>query len=194
VATLGIDAEVSSFVDRMLMPLRGTPAYIYGALRMLARYRAPLVRIEGDFGVIEKRIFLASSANTSSYGGAIPIAPDATPTDGLLDLCVINEVGLLRALAMIPIVMAGRHARQPEVSFVRTRQATIETDAPAEIWADGERIARTPAVIEVVPDALEVIVPARKHVPSHGRESKAGHGGTTEAKAAAATDSAQVRG
>lgn len=158
VATLGIDAEVSSFVDDMRMPLRGTPAYIYGALRVLARYKAPLVRIEGDFGVIEKRVFLASSANTASYGGAIPIAPGASPADGILDLCIIDKVSIPRALWLIPIVMAGRHLRQPEVSLLRSRRLRVETEARCEIWADGERIATTPAEIEIVPNAVEVIV------------------------------------
>ena len=37
------------------------------------------LKISGDFGVIERPVFLASSANTCTYGGAIPIAPGATP-------------------------------------------------------------------------------------------------------------------
>jgi diacylglycerol kinase (ATP) len=159
VATAGVDAEVSSFVDTMRMPLRGTLAYLYGAIRVLIRYRAYEMKITGDFGVIERPLLLASSANTSSYGGAIRIAPNADLSDGQLDLCVVDRVGRLRAMALIPSLLAGRHGRCPAVHFLRTRRLTIESPQPLEIWADGERIARTPATIEVIPAAIRVLRP-----------------------------------
>ncbi len=182
VATLGVDAEVTSYVDTMRMPLRGTAAYVYGALRVLSRYRASGVRITGDFGVIEKQVFLASSANTSSYGGAIPIAPDASPTDGELDLCVIDRVTRLRAFSLLPIVMMGRHKTRVGVRFIRTKRFTISATPPPagsrlknrrrtnhgpadsppalEFWADGERIGQTPADVEVVPGAIRILLPS----------------------------------
>ena len=160
VATAGVDAEVSSFVDSMRMPLRGTLAYLYGAVRVLARYRGRCVRLEGDFGTIEKRVFLASSANTCAYGGAIRIAPDAVVTDGLLDLCVIDSVSRLRSLFMLLAVMRTRHTHCRQVQFIKTSRVRLEADEPMELWADGERIGTTPATIEAVPDAVKVVLPA----------------------------------
>jgi len=159
VATAGADADVSSFVDTMRMPLRGTLAYLYGAIRVLIHYRPYDMKITGDFGAIEKPMLLASTANTSCYGGAIRIAPDADPADGWLDLCVVDRVGRLRAIALIPSLLAGKHGRCPAVHFLRTQRLTIESRHPLELWADGERIARTPATIEVVPAALRVVQP-----------------------------------
>ncbi|MGD2110432.1 MAG: diacylglycerol kinase family lipid kinase [Phycisphaerae bacterium] len=159
VATVGIDAEVTSFVDSMRMPLTGTAAYLYGALRVLARYQPRTLRITGDFETIEQPVFIASSANTSSYGGAIPIAPEAVPTDGKLDLCVIRHVSRLRALRLIPTVLAGHHASVPEAQFVRTDRLKIDADRPVQLWADGEPIATTPAAIETAPGAIRVMLP-----------------------------------
>lgn len=162
VATLGIDAEVTAFVDTMRMPLRGTLAYLYGAIRMLFRYRAKTVRIEGDFGVIERTVFLASTANTASYGGAIPIAPNATPTDGILDLCVIDRVSRIRALLLIPVVMRGKHLGRPGITLLRSRKLRIvsqESQGPIDLWADGERIGQTPVTIEAVAGAIDVLLP-----------------------------------
>ncbi len=161
VATIGIDSEVSSYVDAMHGPLKGTVAYLYGALCVLRRYQAKTVRLSGDFGVIEQSVFLASTANTRLYGGSIPIAPDADPTDGLLDLCVIDAVSKLRALTLIPAVLAARHRSRKGVRIIQTKRFTIDADDPLEIWADGERIAQTPATIEAVPAALNVIVPKK---------------------------------
>lgn len=159
VATVGVDAEVTSYVDSMRVPLTGTIAYLYGALCVLARYRPRNLRIAGDFGVIERPLFLASSANTSSYGGAIRIAPGAVPTDGQLDLCIIDQVSRWRALTLLPTVLSGRHRSRPEVQFIQTKRLTIDATESQELWADGERIAHTPVTIEVAPGAVRVMVP-----------------------------------
>lgn len=159
VATLGIDAEVSSHVDSMGGRLKGTVAYLLGALHVLRRFEAKSVRIEGDFGLIEQPILLASSANTRLYGGAIPIAPHADPTDGQLDLCVIDAVSKLAALRLIPSILMARHPSRREVRLVRTKRFKITAEQPLDIWADGEKIGETPATITVVPRAIEVILP-----------------------------------
>ncbi len=159
VATAGIDAEVTNFVDCMRMPLRGTPAYLYGAVRVLMRYRPWSMRLTGDFGVIDRPLLLASSANTASYGGAIRIAPHAVPTDGWLDVCVVDPMSRLRILRLLPALLAGRHGDRSEVQFLRTTRLSLDTDELIDLWADGERIARTPALIEVVPHALLVLTP-----------------------------------
>lgn len=159
VATVGVDAEISSFVDRMYMPLRGTPAYVYGSFRVLCRYRSRPMRMEGDFGTIEQPMFIASCANTSSYGGDIRIAPDASPTDGLLDVCLIDGVSRLRSFKILSTILKARHAQLPEVRFLRTSRLTIKTDEPLDLWADGERIGQTPATILAVPDAINIVLP-----------------------------------
>ena len=178
VATLGVDAEVSRFVDAMRIPLRGTLAYVYGALRVLARYRPTLVRIEGAFGVIEKAVFLASTANTASYGGAIEIAPDAVATDGLLDLCVIDHVSRVRAFVMLPRVLLGWHRSHPGVAFYRSSRLRIESDEPLELWADGERLGQTPVTIEAVKEAVRILLPAKPEAGDHTGYDRRGSEGT----------------
>lgn len=160
VATVGADAEVSNFVDAMRIPLRGTSAYLYGALCVLPFYHPLHPRIEGDFGTIDRPVFVASTANTAMYGGRIRIAPDAVATDGQLNLCLIDAVSLWRIFTLLPQVLLGRHRNQPEVQFFRTRRLRITTALPATLWADGERVATTPAELEVVPDAVRVMVPS----------------------------------
>lgn len=160
VVTVGVDADITDFVDTMRMPLKGTLAYLYGTMRVLTRYRGRSLRIEGDFGVIERTIFVASSANTPSYGGAIKIAPAADPTDGKLDLCVINQVSMARMATLLPRVLLGRHAAQPEVEFHKTERLTIEAPERVELWADGERVGCTPVTIQSAPGAVRVLLPA----------------------------------
>ena len=104
VAAIGFDAAVSRFVNEMRMPLRGTSAYVYGALRMLWRYRTLSLRVRGDFGEHVGPVFFAATANTPCYGGALRIAPDADAFDGILNVCLVTRVSRLRALRLIPFV------------------------------------------------------------------------------------------
>jgi YegS/Rv2252/BmrU family lipid kinase len=157
VATLGFDSEVSQFVERRKMWLKGTAAYIYGVLRVLMAFRAPEVRIRGDFGQFEGRILLAATGNTSCYGGKMEIVPGAQPDDGLLHLCLIQSVSKLHVLRMLPAVMKGRHIHDPAVRIVTSRTIEIETTEPQWICADGETLAQTPCRFEVRHAALRLL-------------------------------------
>jgi diacylglycerol kinase (ATP) len=81
------------------------------------------------------------------------------PTDGQLDICLVDPVSRLRALRLLPALITGKHVEQPEVRFLRTRRMVVESHDLQEIWADGERIACTPATIEVIPAAVQVLCP-----------------------------------
>src|SRR4029079_3081864 len=95
VATLGFDSEVSRYVENNKLWLKGTASYVYSALRVLRTFVFPLVRLKGDFGAIEGRLLLAATANSSSYGGAMKIAPEVKVDDGLFHLCIVDKVGKL---------------------------------------------------------------------------------------------------
>ncbi len=161
IATLGFDSEVSEYVDEGRHPsfLRGSAAYLYAAVVKLFRYRHSEVTLRGDFGEYGGPLFLAATGNTDRYGGRIRITPEARPDDGALDVCMVRIASRLEILRMIPSTFRGGHVRHPAVSVERTRRLEIESEAPLWVWADGERLGPTPATIEVVPDALRVMVP-----------------------------------
>ena len=163
VAALGFDAAVSRYVNDMRLPLRGTIAYLYGALRVLVSYRPAQVRIASNDAAFEGPLFLTASANTPSYGGQMRIAPQASPLDGLLDVCMVSALSRWRVLRLIRHVIKGRHVGLPEVRMMRTPSLRIESAMRQEIWADGEHIGQTPATIEVVPHAIEVLLPLAGH-------------------------------
>lgn len=161
VATLGFDSAVAEYVDHRGHPffLRGTAAYLYGVFLQMVRYRDVTVRLKGDFGVFEGPLFLAATGNTHTYGGHLKITPNAMPDDGLLDVCIVPSVSRWKVLQVMPGVFTGKHGDHPEVSMHRTRRLEIDADEPLRVWADGEPLCRTPATIEVLPEALPVLVP-----------------------------------
>ncbi|MCH7997009.1 MAG: diacylglycerol kinase family lipid kinase [Chloroflexi bacterium] len=159
VATLGFDSAVSQYIADGRAPrfLAGTPAYLYGVFVQLVRYRDIRVCLRGDSLDFEGPVFLAATGNTPNYGGRLMIAPGALVDDGLLDLCLVRSVSRRDVLRMLPRIFNGSHVKHSAVSLHQVRTLSIETEEPMWIWADGERVARTPATIEVVPGALSVL-------------------------------------
>jgi diacylglycerol kinase (ATP) len=138
VATLGFDSSVARLVNDMRLPLTGTPAYVYAALRTLLRYRAPRMRLTLDETVVDEPVFLAATANTPTYGGRLHIVPAADPYDGVFDVCVVSETSRLRAVRLLLSVIRRRHGELHGVRMMRASSVTIESPDPLEIWADGE--------------------------------------------------------
>ena len=158
VAACGFDAEVA----RRLVhggPIGGPLAYTYGTAVTLLGYRPRHGRIEGDFGVFEGEFFLAATAKTSMYGGGMRIAPGASLDDGRLRLCIIRPISRPVVALLFRRVRAGTHLDHPAVSYHTTAAVRITTEAPIDLYADGEPLASTPVDLDVLPAALEVIAP-----------------------------------
>ena len=159
VATLGFDSAVSQYVADGHVPrfLSGTPSYLYAIFLQILRYKDAMVHLEGEDFEYSGRIFLAATANTAQYGGNMRIAPGAVADDGALDVCLVQSVSRWEVVKMVPRVFSGGHLSNPAVSMHRVKRLKIETEEPMPIWADGERVAETPAEISVVPKALNLL-------------------------------------
>ena len=160
VAAFGFDAEVSAAMAAGRAPFSGTPGYIAQSLRHLRHYQPPIAQLRGAFGQLEQPVFLVASGNTRSYGGGMCIAPHATPHDALFDVCIVEPLSYLQALALLPQVFSGRHIRHPAVRVERTHFLEIGGEAGRLLFADGEYCGQTPLVLEVAPAAVRAILPA----------------------------------
>lgn len=97
----------------------------------------------------------------ATYGGGFFITPDAIPDDGLFDVCMIDPLGLPEALWRLPFVIAGKHTRMRPVHMSRHRRIVIECDAPVPAQIDGEVLLESRYEIEILPAAIECVVPRR---------------------------------
>lgn len=101
--------------------------------------------------------------NGRTYGGGFRICPDAVPNDGYLNLCYsVEKPSLPHSLVLFGKARFGRHTRSKKLSFRQIRHIEIEfvgDEAPL-CQADGEALEAPRYVIDVVPHALDIIVPA----------------------------------
>lgn len=174
IATLGFDAEVCRTAAETHLPFSGPTTYLCAVLKTLWGYEPPRVRITGDSDAYEGRIFLAATANSPMYGGGMNIAPPARMDDGLLHVCLIEEITRWKVFQLLPQVYSGDHLRHPFVRIFSTRQLRVESRQPTWLYADGERMAETPVTIQVVPKTLKVMTPLPLH-PDGSSENLPGH-------------------
>jgi diacylglycerol kinase (ATP) len=163
VAGIGLDAEVSRRAHKLPRWLRRHGGYALTLAPTIFRF-APFpakIMIVGDGGIWAMRsnqpTILAAFANPSTYGGGMKIAPHAQMDDGHLDVCVIGSIDPFKLTCMFPTVYFGHHLRIREVDYFRATRLRVETEAPLEIYADGEYVCRTPAAIGVHGGALKML-------------------------------------
>lgn len=139
----------------------GGLAYVRSALADLGTLRAHETTITFDDGErLRLDAWMIVVANGRTAGGGVPLAPSADPADGLLDLVAIPAMPLHALPTLLPSVLAGRHLRHPRVVYRRTRRVSIAA-GPGMWWnVDGEVLVDQPVTLDVLPRALEVLVPS----------------------------------
>src|SRR5262245_32492755 len=161
VASFGVSGDVVLRVNQGRKPLGGRTAFLFGALRAIARHRPQPVRIRVDGEVVHEGPFvLAAVANGRFFGAGMHIAPEARTDDGLFDLIVVAGLGRAQVLRKLPIIYRGAHLGDAAVRAWRGRSVEAEPlggVVPVEL--DGEPLGRLPARFETLPAALMLIGP-----------------------------------
>jgi diacylglycerol kinase (ATP) len=160
VATGGLGAEISNVNDEELKKRWGKLSYLRASLEVARNFdvRELTLYIDGE----ERQVKAVNIAvgNCRYTGGGWPATPKANPEDGLLDLVVIETLGVANLLDLAPAVLAeSGYLDKDGVLFVRAKEIRVETQPPGlEFTADGEIIGNEPARFSVLPKALKVIV------------------------------------
>jgi diacylglycerol kinase (ATP) len=158
VAGCGFDSEVTEAANAMRVKLGGTATYLAAVVKTLSRFTPAGFRVELDDEVIEGPHMLVVVGNAISYGGGMKVTPDASVVDGLLDVCLLEAMSAPAFIRAFPRVFRGTHVRHPKVRMLRSRRVKVEADRRVSVYADGERVGPAPAVFEVLPEALPVVV------------------------------------
>jgi YegS/Rv2252/BmrU family lipid kinase len=159
IGSCGFDSDANKIANETTF-VRGNLVYAYAALRALAAWRPATFTVEAD-GHPPRTIrgYTIAAANSTAYGGGMMIAPNASMTDGLLDVVMIPDVSKLRFVRLMPSVFKGEHVNEPGVEVIRTASVRISADRPFTMYADGDPIAELPVTVRAIPGAVRVVVP-----------------------------------
>lgn len=160
VAGAGFDSEVNEAANAMKLNLGGTGTYLAALVKTLSRFSPARYVIDLDGERLDTEAMLVVVGNSRSYGGGMKVLPGASVTDGQLDVCIVHALSKAAFLRAFPRVFRGTHITHPKVSMLRGTRLHVEANRRIDVHADGERVGPLPAIFEVQPAALRLVVGA----------------------------------
>ncbi|HEX5247154.1 MAG TPA: diacylglycerol kinase family protein [Gaiellaceae bacterium] len=159
VGSVGMSAAVAQRANGMSKALGGRATFFYALVRVFLAWQNTVVDVVLDGERRSARMHDVIVANGQYHGGAMWLAPEARPDDGLFDVLLIGDVNKLDFATTAPKLYRGTHLSHPKVDLVRARVVEVEAAETLPIELDGEQVGTTPARFEIVPGALRVRVP-----------------------------------
>ena len=119
---------------------RGPITYLENILKEGLKYEPETYEIEAENGTIKKKAFLISCANASQYGNNAYIAPQASMSDGMIDVIIMEPFDALEA-SQISIEMFNKTLdKNNKIKTFRSKEIKIYREAPGVIHYDGDPI------------------------------------------------------
>lgn len=158
IAGAGFDSEVNETANGMTVKLGATGTYVAALLKTLSRFSPASFTIQVDDERMELDAMLVEVGSGRWTGGGMKVLPDALMNDGLLDVCIVEALSKPAFLRAFPRVFVGSHTTHPRVRMRRGSRVQVEANRRVLVYADGELVGSLPAIFEIHPAALPVVV------------------------------------
>ena len=141
----GFIAEVSDAVTPQMKSIAGRLAYLLGGVQTLLDFDPIRLSLHADPGGhrIETDVYAFAVCNARQIGGGRLIAPSALIDDGLLDVCLIENMPTLEFVALLRKVSGGDHVSDPRVRYLRASTVKLDFERPVLVNTDGEVLEGT---------------------------------------------------
>ena len=159
VGSVGMSGAVAQRANSTSKALGGRVTFFYALTREFLVWRNTEVTVDVGGETRSGRMHDVVVANGGYHGGAMKLAPDARPDDGVFDVVLIGDVSKLDFLTTAPKLYSGRHIGHPKVEVLRGARVDVEAPVALPLETDGEVLGTTPARFEIVPHAYRVRVP-----------------------------------
>jgi YegS/Rv2252/BmrU family lipid kinase len=161
-ASAGFDAAVVHRVHRRRRGHITRLSYALPIVQVVQDYCYPPIDVELIDTGERLRGSLVFVFNVPRYGLGLSIAREAQPDDGLLDLYVFERPGMFALAGYALAILRGHHRDRPDVHYRRARGFRLSSTKPVPLQTDGDPAGWLPATIEVLPQRLTLLVPARE--------------------------------
>ena len=141
ICSVGLDARIGTDVAnyKRLPLLSGFKAYAASTVVNVIRGIHEHYVIEINDQRLDGRFTMVCVCNGRYYGGGFNPVPEADPTDGMLDVLVVEAVSRLQVPGVVGMYKDGRYKELPHlVRHFKTDKITIRCDKKTPINLDGE--------------------------------------------------------
>jgi len=162
VSTGGFSGLVNEKLTPEIKHAWGPLAYVRSAaaaLPELHAYRTTIVLDGTERLSID--LYNVIIANGRFVAAGLPIAPNADPSDGLLDLVLIPKLPKPEMALLATEMVLGKHLSSNALIFRRAKKISVRSRPGMWFNVDGEAVGNEPAVFQVVRRALNFVVSKR---------------------------------
>lgn len=158
---VGFDAFVSlKFADS---GKRGLLTYLENTLHESLSYKPETYQIENEEGTVKYKAFLIACANASQYGNNAYIAPQASLTDGMMDVTILEPFTVLDVPSLSFQLFNKTIDQNSRIKTLRTKKIKIHRSKSGVLHYDGDPVmAGKDIEVELIPHGLKVVVSDKK--------------------------------
>jgi YegS/Rv2252/BmrU family lipid kinase len=143
---------------------RGLAAYAKITLSEFVKYHNAEYTIIIDGAEIKRKAFFVSLANSSQFGNNAFIAPGASITDGLIDVCILHHFPKISSPVIMERVMAKTINNSKYMEIIQGKKIQIK-NANGIYHLDGDPRENGDILdIEIMPGILNLIVPENQKI------------------------------
>jgi len=155
---IGFDAVIAERFDTS--SARGWKTYVAEGLRTFSEFRAEEYEVRANGMELRRRAFVVAIANSGQYGNNARVAPLASLQDGLLDVVIVDDVGVVDAAMLMARLFSGTFHQARGVTTLQAPEVTVRRSAAGAAHLDGEPVVLPEELhVRVVPRSLRLLVP-----------------------------------
>ncbi len=155
VACFGIDADVANNKGKVTSKLiPKSQRYNVSLLKTFSQYKCRNLEIELNDERLKGQYTTVAVCNGIYYGNGYKISPESNPTNGVLDVIVVDKVNKIRMMNLILKMKDGNHLKEKEVHHYQASKLTIKSPEGIVSNIDGEELYDRKFEIEVIKDGI----------------------------------------
>lgn len=160
IAGFGFDADVVRRIHSIRTGHISHMDYFWPIWRTFWEYTFPTMRVVVDGQNVFEGRGLVFVGNITRYAIGLEILKNGSISDGLLDVCIMKCHSQAHLLKHAAWTVAKAHLRGSDAIYKQAKEVVIEPlDEPIYSEIDGDPGPMLPARINVIPQALKVLVP-----------------------------------
>ena len=155
VACFGIDADVGNNkvkVTSKLIPK--SQRYNVALLKTFSQYKCRQLEIDINGEKFSGEYTTVAVCNGMYYGNGYKISPTSNPTNGLLDIYVVDKVNKIKMAKLILKMKDGNHLNEKEIHHYQTPKISIKSPESFVANVDGEEMFDRKFEMEVIKDGI----------------------------------------
>ncbi|HEY8964806.1 MAG TPA: diacylglycerol kinase family protein [Candidatus Methylacidiphilales bacterium] len=156
-AGVGFDAQIVARTEWESKKRLGPLSYVLTGAQIVTE-KPPKLVVRTAEGKTYKGCFVLIG-NGRFYGGPFSICKEAKLDDGLLDVCIFEQMNPLALVWYLQGILTGKHTSFPDVRYFKSRSLRVESDEKVPVEVDGELLGFLPCEFSVSPRSLRVLAP-----------------------------------